>query len=121
MTALKIYFYLILLLSCENVNKKNANSCRDNITLNKDSIVIVGIASDCKAGATIVSENDQKRYYLEGIDYWDETIVGKKVKVSGKLFIEDLKEEVVKNGEIIPQQMIGVKRTILNPTWELVR
>ena len=62
-----------------------------------------------------------KVYFLDGIDSWNEKIYGKTIKVKGKLLIEKIKEIPKQLGLPIPQQMIGTKRTILKPYWELIK
>ena len=62
------------LLSCENMNQKD--------------IVVIGQAENAKAGASVISRDDKKSYYVDGLDFWDERIAGKVVKVSGKLLVE---------------------------------
>ena len=64
---------------------------------------------------------DDKFYYMEGIDSWDDAIYNKTLKVNGILKVETFKEEDLKNekGEW-KQGMIGEKLTIQNPNWEIV-
>jgi hypothetical protein len=105
MLILKISFYLITLLSYGTADKKD--------------IIIIGKAENAKAGAMVVSKSDNKGYYIAGIASWDERIVGKTIKVQGKLFIEEFKKQP--EGEPITQHMVGIKRTLLRPKWDLVR
>ena len=93
------------LLSCGNVNK--------------DDIEVIGQAQNTKAGATVVSREDKKIYYVDGLDSWNDKIIGKIVKVSGKLLVE--KKNPPRQEEEIKQQIVGIKRIILKPKWELVR
>ena len=93
------------LLSCESVIK--------------DDIVVIGPAQNAKAGATVVSSEDKKNYYVDGLDSWNDKIIGKAVKVSGKLLVE--KKEPSSQVEEVRQQIVGIKRVILKPKWELVQ
>jgi hypothetical protein len=81
-------------------------------------ITITGIAENAKAGAIVISKDDGNMYYIDGLAFWDKKIVGKRVKVSGKLLVENLTPP--KQDEEERQQITGIKRTILKSTWELI-
>jgi hypothetical protein len=81
-------------------------------------ITIIGNAENEKAGAAVISKDDGKRYHVDGLASWDEKIVGKPVKVTGKLLVENY--EPPKPDEEERQQIIGIKRIILEPAWELI-
>jgi hypothetical protein len=114
MIIAKLYFcFMPLLLNCNDTSKNN--------------IVVIGEAYDSKDGIWILSK-DGKNYFLDGIGSRDEKIIGKKVKVWGRLLIEKLEEKprIPPAPGIppppIPQQIEGtVKRTILNAKWKLLR
>jgi hypothetical protein len=93
-------------------------SCKDT---SKNDILIIGRAAQEKDGAVVISNKDKKQYYLDGIDWWDDSTFGKVIKVSGKLLIEEVKEVPRKPGLPVPQQAPGIKRTILKPKWKLVK
>jgi hypothetical protein len=82
-------------------------------------ITVVGIAKHFKHDAYVQTKSET--YYLDGIEEWDQKFLDKKVKVTGKLYIED---EIIspKNDSIsaIPQHHYGPKKMILNPKWSLV-
>src|SRR5687767_13444517 len=101
---LKYYMYVMVMLGCNN---------------NTSDTTIIGKAENAKAGAIVTSNKDQKIYYLDKIDFWQNNILGKTVKVTGNLIIEEKKP--VPSGEDIPQQIVGVKRILLKPKWELVK
>jgi len=105
MAIFKIYLYFMTLVSY---------SCFDN----KD-IVIVGTAQNEKAGAVVISRDDEKMYYLDGLVSWDERSIGKLVKVTGRLVEE--KKEPPSNEDPIKQQIIGIKRIIQKPKWEFIK
>jgi hypothetical protein len=105
MAILKLYFYFMAFLTCGNMIK--------------DDIIVVGKAENAKAGAIVISKDDQKMYYVDGLDFWDKKIIGKMVKVKGKLLIEN--KNAQKEDEEISQQITGIKRIILKPKWELIK
>lgn len=105
MILLKVCFYLITVFSCSN-------------NVDKGNITVIGKAENAKAGATVISKADKKIYYVDGLHYWDEKVIGKIVKVTGKLLME--KEGEQKPGDEVKQQITGTKRMILKPKWELV-
>jgi hypothetical protein len=115
MIVLKLYFCLMpLLFNSPDTSKHN--------------IVVIGKAYNAKDGAWILSIGDEKHYFLDGIVSWDEKIEGKKVKVRGRLLIEELKDEprISPAPGIppppIPQQIEGtIKRTILKAKWKLIK
>lgn len=91
------------------------NSIKENQT------TIIGVANNAKMGGIILTE-DNDLFYIDGVDSWDDGVVGKKVKVTGTLKEETFKEEDLKNekGEWI-QGMVGTKSTIMNPVWEMIK
>ena len=104
---LKVYFSLIsLLMLSHDVKHKH--------------IVVIGQAKNAKGGAIVVSK-ENGIYYLEGIYKWDEEVYDKQVKVSGSLRIENLKRIKQKPGIPMVAQLVGIKRTIVKPKWELVK
>jgi hypothetical protein len=86
----------------------------------QEHIVVIGQTKNAKGGAIVVSK-DNGVYYLEGIDSWNEEIYDKRVKVSGILKIENLKRSKQKPGIPMRAEMVGIKRTILKPQWELIK
>lgn len=80
-------------------------------------IQVTGKAYNAKAGA-VVAGADKITYYLDGLESWDKKFYGKKVRVSGTLFLQS---PVKHNPNDQPkQEFIGIKRTIRKPRWELV-
>jgi len=88
--------------------------------MEKTKITVVGIAHNSKAGAMILTDNNEV-YYIAGLDDWKNKFYEKRVKVSGFIKTENFKEEDLKNekGEWV-QGMVGDKLTILEAEWELV-
>jgi hypothetical protein len=106
MILLKTYLFVMAFLSCSN-------------DVSSDNVVVIGKAENAKAGAMVISKDDNKMYYLDGLIYWSEKVRGKTVKVSGKLLIENKPEQ--NPNEPISQQITGEKRIILKPRWELIK
>ena len=84
-----------------------------------DSIVVIGEAGNAKAGALVISKDDNKMYYLDRVTHWTEKVRGKTVKVTGKLLIENTPAQ--DPNEPIRQQFTGERRIILKPKWELIK
>lgn len=85
--------------------------------LESQQITIIGKAMDAKAGAVVVSD-DKGIYYLDGLASWDKKFYAKKVKVVGKLVIEERKKR--ENVKEVVQEIVGTKKIIKNPKWILV-
>ncbi|MEZ4773345.1 MAG: hypothetical protein R3D00_09190 [Bacteroidia bacterium] len=83
----------------------------------QNSFSVTGTAQNSKAGAVVISAN-QEVYYLEGIDHWDEEQIGREIQVSGELVTENFGQEYLRNekGEW-SQGIAGEKHTILRPVW----
>jgi len=56
---------------------------------------------------------------LDSVSVWDDSVVGKMVKVTGVLLVEEKK--AVGPEEDLPQQIVGTKRTLMKPRWELIK
>jgi hypothetical protein len=106
----KVYLYTIMIIAL-SVNFKNCNN-----TINK-KITVIGIAEDDKDAATVLTD-DGRYYILDGLDEWDEKYAGKKVKVSGKLVIEEHKKQSTDSFQV--QERVGTWRIIKRPKWSLV-
>lgn len=73
---MRYYIFLLILfvsLSCS--------------TMCKTETIITGVALNAKNGAILVTE-DKESYYIDNLDYWDDSIYGKKIIVKGTLIIE---------------------------------
>lgn len=112
MKILNFFFFILLLQGCRSTNG-------DDVAVDKDHIVVIGYTGNVKDGGLVISKTDDKGYYVEGVDSWDENMVGKMVKVSGKLLIDEFPPP--KEGEEEKQRIIGTKRSIIEPKWELVK
>jgi hypothetical protein len=85
----------------------------------KKKMVVIGYAENLKGGATVRSITDSLRYFVGDLSHWDEKVLGKKVKVTGTLLVQRF--EPLKPGEEERQMIVGTVRTLLKPTWELVK
>jgi RNase P/RNase MRP subunit p29 len=59
--------------------------------------IITGTAKDAKAGAVVVT-TDNAVYYLDRLEAWSSDVVGKQVRVTGKVVVK--KPEKRKENEI---------------------
>ena len=84
-------------------------------------IVVIGKIANYKAGASVVSNKNGHYYVLEGLNYWDEKMIGKTIKVWGTFKLEKETKFVVEPGYPIPQHFFGNKRVILNAKWKLLK
>jgi len=67
---------------------------------------VSGKAYNAKAGAVLMIDEDTP-VYIEGMDEWDDDMVGKKVKLTGVLRPKQIYPEVDTEGGIISQGMSG--------------
>ena len=89
--------------------------------MERTKATVIGIAHNSKAGAIILTD-DNEVYYIAGLGEWNDKFYEKKINVSGFINTENFKEEDLKNkkGEWV-QGMVGDKSSILNAEWELVK
>jgi hypothetical protein len=83
-------------------------------------IVIIGKIANSKSGVSVVSDKTGKYYVIKKFEYWDEEMVGKRIKVWGKLKLERPPITPYKPGLPIPQNFYGIRRLILNAKWKLL-
>jgi hypothetical protein len=100
---------LILVCACGYKSSEIMNS----------TITVTGLAQNGKGGALLVVD-DNTVYYLEGMDAWENSMVGTRIEVTGALRIETLSENDLKNeqGEYT-QGTAGDKRILTNVKWKL--
>lgn len=108
MKTLTIFLFSLFLTSCAVIKKPQY-------------VRVTGEARNFKAGAAVISNEDHRAYFLDYIVSWDDNISSwteggphRQVMVSGYLEITKQKKRPG------TQQMLGVKRTILNPKWEVI-
>lgn len=80
---------LVFLTSCsinKNKTKESMENTRKKNTL-EEYIVITGMAYNRKGGAII--ELDSIHYWIDGMEYWEDEYVNKKVTVKGQINIRD--------------------------------
>ena len=83
------------------------------------TITITGTAHNGKDGALIVAKVDEV-YYIDGLEFWDESIQGKTVSVTGQLKTESLIANEIRNenGEW-KTGVVGDKKIILEAQWKV--
>jgi hypothetical protein len=97
----KILFLFLTFLNIKNLSGQDT--------------IIIGKAMNAKAGAVVITGN-KHIYYLEGIDYWDKSICGKKISVNGTLEQVKYSEKDSKSEEQV-QEIQGDYMLIRNPKW----
>jgi len=108
---LKIIFTTAL-VSCFSGNLRNyADS--DN-----KRIVVIGIAENDKDAAVVLVENGPY-YIIDGLDEWGDKYYKKKVRVSGKLVVEE--HTKMSTDSVHVQERVGTWRILKRPKWELVK
>jgi archaellum biogenesis ATPase FlaH len=107
-----LLFSIMLLAACEQ--KKHSIGK----TMVTKMITTSGIAQNGKGGALLVTD-DTTIYYLEGMDTWETSLIGKRIEVTGTLKVETLNEDELKNeqGEYT-QGVAGDKRILVNTKWK---
>ena len=103
MAILKFYLIIITLIGCNDAKR----------------ITVIGVAKNDKGGAMVISKNDKRAYFMDGLEYWDDSILENEVKVTGKLVVEQNPPQ--KDDEDIRQDIEGEKRTLLKPKWKLIQ
>jgi hypothetical protein len=83
-------------------------------------IVIIGKVANYKSGVSVVCEKTGKYYVFKKFEYWDEKMVGKKIKVWGQLKLERPQKTKYESGYPIPQNFSGIRRLIVHPKWKLL-
>ncbi|MBC7862090.1 MAG: hypothetical protein IAF38_03895 [Bacteroidia bacterium] len=85
----------------------------------KKDTSIIGKAANAKAGAVIITL-DEQTYYIDGVTSWSDKLNGKILKVKGKLAERSYGEER-KPGEPIVQTMEGKMTCIVKATWGVIK
>lgn len=89
-----IYFLLIIFMF-------DCTSVKDDSSLPSDKITIEGYAKRAKRGPILVTEKDDV-YYIKDFDYWEKSLIDKKIRVKGYLIIE---KDSIEDENIIKQSM----------------
>lgn len=109
---LLVILTIVIFSSCNSENKQD--------TMKEKQISVSGIAQNGKGGALIITGNGET-YYISGLDYWEDTIIGKEVEVKGFIQSENFKEEDLKDKDgAWTQGMVGEKLSILKPEWKVI-
>lgn len=78
MKSRTFFFAFSILFSC-SANNREPNEDVDTFKSNKNIIwtsktdtIIIGKALDAKAGAIVITYDNENPYYIDGLDFWDE-------------------------------------------------
>ncbi len=84
------------------------------------SITVTGIARNGKDGALISTKEDSV-YYIDGLDFWEASVNGKEISITGVLHIESFGVDEMKSerGEW-KAGIVSDQKTIRNATWKVV-
>lgn len=95
----------------------NSDSCNGG---KNNRITVIGIAQEDKGGA-VVTTDEGVFYFLDKLDIWNDNIYGKRIRVTGRLNIEEIKENPYKGSDsVTPQQRNGPKMILKKPKWDLL-
>jgi hypothetical protein len=118
MTKMNLFIWAVLsnlLFGCYMTENKN----------DSNHFVVVGTAVNLKLGAGVIS--NERVYYLDEVESWEEKNLEKRVRVEGELFVKILPPLPLLDTTQIPPppppQRIpnGFELIIKEPTWELVK
>ncbi len=79
---------------------------------------IVGKAENARAGAVVLNDKGAPTY-VEGLEEWDASLYGKRVRVTGKLVIKPLGPPTRNAAGDIQAGMDGKSEVLEDATWEL--
>ena len=84
------------------------------------NITVIGIARNGKDGALVLTK-EHSVYYVDGLEFWEDSINGKEISVMGVLKIDSLATNEMKNekGEW-KAGVVGDKKAIRNAKWKVV-
>ena len=104
----------VLFSSCHPNSKSNSNDMIDQ------EITVIGTARNGKGKALIITK-ESVAYYLDGLDSWETSVVGKEISVTGILTVETLTEGDLKNeqGEW-KQGVAGDRKIISKARWQFI-
>ncbi len=106
-----LFLTVILFQSCATQNTSN---------MKDQPVIIKGIALNGKAGALVKSKEGEV-YYIDGLSAWSTELINKQVTVTGKLKVETISEDELKNEQGAWKQGISGKiMTLQNPNWKLL-
>ncbi|WP_280648039.1 MULTISPECIES: hypothetical protein [unclassified Dysgonomonas] len=86
---------VFFMVSCNQPKDNTLDNNRPEIT------TVEGLAKMAKRGPILVTEKDEI-YYIKDFDYWNDSIIGKKIRVEAILTI---KKDSTENENIIVQSM----------------
>ncbi|MFW9849695.1 MAG: hypothetical protein ACFFF4_11160 [Candidatus Thorarchaeota archaeon] len=80
---------------------------------------IRGRAENAKGGAVVITDS-LGVIYIDGVDSWDDNVVGRDVEVKGEIFHgKHIPDPVVDEDGAISTGAAGIQTILLNPKWKL--
>lgn len=103
----------VLFNSCYNGKLKN--------NMEDENKTVIGTARNGKDGALVLTKEDSV-YYVDGLEFWEDSINGNEISVTGILKIESLSTNEMKNEkDEWKAGVVGDKKTILGATWKIIK
>ena len=104
--------FSVLFNACYNGKPKN--------NMEDQSITVMGIARNGKGGALISTKEDSV-YYIDGLDFWEASVNGKEISITGVLHIESFAVDEMKNErDEWKAGVVGERKSILNAKWKVI-
>jgi len=104
--------FLVIFNACYNGKPQN--------NMEEQSITVMGIARNGKDGALISTQEDSV-YYIEGLEFWEASLNGKEISVTGVLHIESSSVDEMKNEkDEWKAGVVGDKKIIRSAKWKVV-
>ena len=82
-------------------------------------VEVIGTAQNAKIGAIIETKNEI--YHIDGLNFWSDDIVGKRIRVKGTLHIVERKPAEINAEGLIEQGFDKpiIQKIIKNAKWKL--
>lgn len=83
------------------------------------NVTLIGAAKDAKAGAVLVTDEEDV-IYIEGLPYWPDELIDKIVLVEGLLTEEKfIPDPCVDENDGISTGAVGIQIVLKNATWKI--
>lgn len=79
-------------------------------------VSITGYAQESKTGAGVSTIEPTAFYFLNGVDFWEDSLDGRQITVTGRL---KTKIHKASSDGVMRQEMTGTSLTLLSPHWKL--
>lgn len=95
-------------------NEKPQNNMEDQ------NITVFGTARNGKDGALVLTKEDSV-YYVDGLEFWEDSVNSNEISVTGVLKIESLSTNEMKNEkDEWKAGVVGDKKIIYDATWKII-